>query len=312
MSKINASWGKWATTFDTDNTLGEVVAWDVSVQGVPYEAVKQSLTVAGLDPALAIEIPPARALKRAVSKMRRERIISEVEDTPGRIVFQFGHVEKADAGSEDKFQVQHDYKREGRVVLDKKTGDLDGDDPEMAQTIAQALDYETKTRKTSDVTSVAHKVFRKNADLFQLRRSGGCYFVPACHAGVVDAVQKFLNGVGTGLRRYPVAKGHLTGDASVRDAVKEGIQSMLTDHATAITNFSAATRDGTMQSVLEDIKATKFKIDAYAAYLGEESKALKKKARDAEKMWAQKVQEFLGDEESTEQEPEAAEVAVPA
>lgn len=77
MDKISQKWGCWETSFDADNKLGEVVVMDVSVPSVQYERVVASLKDAGLPEELARPMVPASALRRAVSKMRREHIVTD-------------------------------------------------------------------------------------------------------------------------------------------------------------------------------------------------------------------------------------------
>lgn len=296
--RMKSKWGAWETTFDADNLLGEVVAWDTRGLVVPQAQVAQALTDAGLDPKLCRSIPPPKALRRAVSQLRRTKVVGEVEDTEERLVFQFSRTSKQTltAGQLPWATLAGDslsYEGEGRVVLDKETGDLDGDNRELVQLVSQLLDEATVTRKTSDVTSIAHRVFKAHADLFAIRQAGGCYFVPARHAGVVDAVAKFLSGCGAQMRRYPVAKGHLTGDNSVRDAIRDGIQGMIDDHLKAVASFGPETRDKTMSKELDAIKLTRFKIDAYLEYLGEETEALRQEVVKADEAWRTKVEAIL-------------------
>lgn len=314
--RINAKWGAWETTFDADNCAGEVVAWDTRGLVVPQSVVVASLGAASLDPKLCRDISSPKALRRAVSKLRQTKIVGEVEDTDERLVFQFSKTAKQTLtpGQLPWATLAGDsltYEGEGRVVLDKRTGDLDGDNPQLVQMVGTMLDTAMATRKTSDITSIANRIFKAYADLFCIRAAGGCYFVPARHAGVVDAVEKFLQGCGAQLRRYPIAKGHLTGDNSVRDAVRDGIQGMIDDHLAAVANFGPQTKDRTMTKELDSIKLTRFKIDAYLEYLGEEVEGLKQKAAQADEAWRAKVESILDERIDEETKPEY-EVTLPS
>ncbi len=296
MEKILAKWGQWKTEFDTKNALGEIIVFDAHGVKCPTPQVRQSLTDAGFDAKLCRDLSSSGALRRAVRELRRSKVVGEIEDTEDRLVFQFSRADKKELSESSAWAtvgVSHQilsYEGEGRVVLDKESGDLDGDNRELVATVAALLDQAHATRKTTDVTSIANRLFRTNADLFQLKRTGGAYFVPIQHAGVVDAVQKFLKGVGVELTRYPIAKGQMTGDMTVRDTIRDGLAALIEDHAKAIGRFSEATREGTAKKVLDQINLSKFKIDAYVSYLGQETVALKAKADEAERLWEQAVE----------------------
>lgn len=296
---IKTKWGTWTTECDADKLMGEVVAQDARGIMVPQGQVRKALEDAGLDPKLCRDIATPKALRRAVQKLRQTKIVGEVEDTEDRLVFQFSRATKQTVANGSLPWATIDgeglsYEGEGRVVLDKHTGDLDGDNKEMVQQVAQMLDEALATRKTQDVTSIAHKIFKQHADLFPIKAAGGAYFVPARHLGLVDAVEKFLAGVGVKLARYPIAKGYVTGDTTVRDAIDSGITAMVEDHLASIDRFSPATRDSTMDAEIEGIKLTRFKIECYIEYLTEDVvERLRKQAALADAKWQAKVEAIL-------------------
>ena len=298
MAAVGSKWGKWSTEFDTSNLLGEVVAWDVSLKGseIPLAQVREALDKAGLDQSLVREIPVSDAMRRAVRAVAGDRVVSLVEDTPVSLVYQFT-VEVKDAQHQELWATKPGavlkYQGLGRVSLDKKTGDLDGDDAGLVKQVADGIDFCLNHRSTSDITGLAHRLFKANADVFPLRRQGGCYFVPVIHVGVIDAVQKFLEGCGCTLPRYPVAAGKLTGDSSVRDAIKDGLLAMVESHKQQIASFNGSTRDKTMKAQLDEIKLTQFKIEAYSEYLAQHADQLRKEAEESERLWAEKVEAII-------------------
>jgi hypothetical protein len=124
------------------------------------------------------------------------------------------------------------------------------------------------------VTRIVQKLFEKQADLFPIRPQGGAYFVPAAHAPFVEKVQGFLGRVGGRLLRFPVPAGVPEGERSVRRAVADGLAGLVAEHRAAVAQFGGDTRADTLERAAAHIRSTRFKVEAYAAYLAEEKAAL--------------------------------------
>jgi len=160
------------------------------------------------------------------------------------------------------------------LTLDKVSGKVSGDLPGLETLAQEALDECIAVRNGSDVTRVIQRLFERNADLFPIREHGGCYFAPAEHSSFVDRIDRMVKSLNGNLRRFPVPKGTPHGDRSVCEAVTSGIASLIEDHLHAIETFGGDTRPHTIERAAEHIRQTRFKVESYAAYLGEEKSRL--------------------------------------
>ena len=76
-----------------------------------------------------------------------------------------------------------------------------------------------------------------------------------------------------------VPKGAVTPDPlalSVKEAVASGLETLITEHETAIASFGEDTRSDTLTRTAERIRMTRHKVEAYACYLAEEKSRLEK------------------------------------
>ena len=226
---------------------------------VTHPALLAALKDAGLDESVARELAPKHAFTRACKKLCDRRIIRQVAEDEAAVTFQFTQ-ESRDG---DRF----DYQLETMLTLDKRTGRVTCDLPGLATLAQEELDRATDARSGADVTRVIQKLFDRHADLFPIRPQGGCYFTPIRHAGFVDRVQAMLGRLNGQILRFPVPAGTAEGDRSVKDAVAAGLTALIDDHRRAVAQFGADTREDTLTRAAERIRATQFKVAAYAEYL---------------------------------------------
>ena len=153
--------------------------------------------------------------------------------------------------------------------------------PGLATAAQEELDRCVAARTGGDVTRVVQRLFDRHADLFPVRPQGGCYFVPAGHAAFVDRVQAFLGRVNGRVGRFPVPAGTPEGDRSVRRAVADGLAALVAEHRAAVAAFDADTRPDTVERAAARIKAARYKVECYAAYLAGEKANLDRGLADA-------------------------------
>jgi len=264
--------------------LGEVITWSCSGVRVRHADLIAALRSCGLDESAAREIAPRHAFTRACKKLSERRIIRQVGEDAARITFQFTSEEREG----DRFR----YDLEAVLTLEKATGKVSCDLEGLATLAQEALDDCTEARGGADVTRVIQKLFERNADLFPIREFGGVYFVPSEHAPFLDRVDRFVRRLNGGMRRFPVPAGTPHGDRSVREAVAAGIEALVAEHAAAVESFGSDTRAGTVERAAERIKLTRFKVEAYAAYLGEERDRLDRDLNAASRRLRQRVEEM--------------------
>jgi hypothetical protein len=242
--------------------LGEVISWTCSGVAVTHPALVDALTTAGLDPAVARELAPRHAFTRACKRLSDARIIRRVAEDDATLTFQFTQ----ETRSSDRIE----YTLETMLALDKQTGKVTCPLPGLAAAAQEELDRAVTARTGADVTRVVQKLFERHADLFPVRPQGGVYFVPDRHVGFVEQVQALLGRLGGQVLRFPVPAGTPEGDRSVKDAVAAGLAALIQEHRQAIAAFGSDTRDGTLDRAADRVRATQFKVQAYAEYLLDE------------------------------------------
>jgi len=264
--------------------LGEIVTWTCAGVTVPLPALVEALRAAGLDESVARELAPRHAFARACKRLSDRRIIRPVAETESAIRFQF----TAETRREDRI----DYALETMLELDKKSGRVACDLPGLATLAQEELDRCIGVRGGADVTRVLMKLFERRADLFAIRPAGGCYFVPAAHAAFTDQAQAFLSRLNGQMLRFPVPRGTAHGDRSVKEAVAAGLSALVAEHAAAVEAFGADTRPDTIERAAARIRATQFKVQAYAEYLHDEKAKLDRAVAAAQQRLRARVAEI--------------------
>jgi hypothetical protein len=242
--------------------LGEVISWTCSGVTVTHPALLAALRDAGLDENVARELAAKHAFTRACRKLCDRRIIRQVAEDESCVKFQFTQ--------ESRDGDRYEYALETMLTLDKKTGTVTCNLPGLATLAQEELDRATDARTGSDVTRVIQKLFDRHADLFPVRPQGGRYFTPIRHTTFVDKVQAMLGRLNGQILRFPVPAGTAEGDRSVKDAVAAGLAALIDEHRRAVAQFGEDIREDTLKRAAEKIRATQFKIAAYAEYLLDE------------------------------------------
>jgi hypothetical protein len=267
--------------------LGEVIAWGCPGVKARHKDLVSALREAGLDEGAARELAPRHAFARACRQLSERRIIRQVGEDARFIRFQFTS-EQLQGG---RFR----YELEAVLSLEKATGAVSCDLPQLAALAQARLDDCLSCRNGGDVTRMLQRLFERNADLFPIREKGGCYFVPQEHSAFLDKVDRFVTGLGGALRRFPVPAGTAQGDRSVKEAVASGIASLIEEHRAAVAAFGSDTREATLARAAERIRLVRHKVSCYAAYLQGERDRLERDLHDAAKELREKV-ERLGAE----------------
>ena len=267
--------------------LGEVITWSCSGTAVRHPDLVAALGAAGLDAGVARELAPRHAFTRACRRLSDRRVIRAVAEDAASVTFQF----TAESRAGDAYE----YTLETRLKLDKKSGGVTCDLPGLATLAQDELDRCVAARTGADVTRVVQKLFDRHADLFPVRDKGGCYFVPAEHTAFVDRVQGFLGRLNGRVARFPVPAGTVEGDRSVQDAVAAGLAAVIADYRHAVAGFAADTRPSTVAKAAEKIRTTKFKVEAYAAYLADGRDRLERDLAEAQAELRAKVDALAAD-----------------
>lgn len=281
MTAAPAANGKPKTKHDTQangfpvahgELLGEIVCWDAFSLKIGYQHLKDALTNAGLDAAVAREMLPRHAFSRACTKLKDQRIIRQVDEDDSVIRFQF----TAEAREAGGFR----YDKEATLTLTKEDGTIACDSDELAAAARAELSNAMDVRTASDVTRIVQRLFEDKRqigrDLIPLKRGGGFYFVRKEQAAFVDQIQAFVRGVGADMNRFPIAAGTPEGNASVKEAVAAKMDSLIGDFAKTVDEFdpSAGTKDHVLQAYVDRVTLLKHKVESYASYLEDEKARL--------------------------------------
>jgi len=262
--------------------LGEIITWSCSGVKVRHIDLVNALRENDLDEGVARELAPRYAFSRACKKLSDARIIRKVAEDEDTIQFQFTSERKED----ERFV----YELETLLTLEKASGKVTCALPGLATLAQEELDRCLEARTGSDITKVVQRLFERKADLFPIREQGGAYFVPREHTGYTDLVQTFLGKINGKMSRFPVPAGTPEGDRSVKESVAAGIAALIKDHEEAISSFGEDTRESTLERAAERIKQTRFKVEAYSAYLAEEKGRLEKDLAIASAKLREKVE----------------------
>jgi hypothetical protein len=275
--------------------LGEVITWSCSGVAVRHADLVAALRGAGLDESVARELAPRNAFARACKRLSERRVIRQLSESAAVIMFQFTR----ESREEGRFA----YELEALLTLDKQTGEVSCDRPELAER-AQALLAEClEARGGADVTRLIQRLFEREADLFPIRDRGGCYFCPAEHAGFLDRVDRLVSSLGGRLGRFPVPAGTPHGDRSVKEAVAAGLGALVAEHAQAVEALGEDCRPDTLERAAERIKRTRFKLEAYGELLAEERARLERELALARARLRLKVEGLAAPREAAAEAP---------
>lgn len=251
--------------------LGQVVTWSTTGCRVRYSQLVQALRSNDLDESAA-PVPHHRsAFIRACWRVRpRAHLLDRIADTPEVLAYQLsaGQVEQAENAAGHKC----DYRYETVIALKK------GGIPEVACDLPEVkAQVEAEMQRCMEEVSVAYltrtvqRLFDRNADLFPIREQGGAYFVPERFADFLERIDRVVTSLVGRVRRLPVPEGTGYGARSVREVVGSGIAALIDDHRRAVEGFGEDPRPEALERQAEAIRVTRFKIETYLEYLGEEA-----------------------------------------
>lgn len=266
-------------------TFGEIISWQVRGISIQHLDLIASLDKAGLDSHVARELAPRNAFLRACSKLARDRLIRKVSEDPGVVVFQF----TKEIPSGEKL----DYRMETLLRLDKHSGGITCDHPELEALAKLEFDRCLESRTSMDVSRIVQRIFERHGDLFAIRECGGVYFVPKLHHGLTDRVEKFLSGLGGSLLRFPVPKGSPRGDAAIQQTVTHGLELLVAEHLKAIEHLGLDTRPETLERAEAKIQTTRLKIAGYSEFLNQKRENLERSLEHASEILRERLDQAI-------------------
>lgn len=239
--------------------LGHIVSWRVP-QEVSLQTLRDALTAAKLDPALAADMEPRNALARALRDMSDGRVIRRLKREGDRLNFQFTR-EYLETNT-------YHYDFETTVTLDLPSGLVSCPIEELAQLARELMTAHRAKRLTSDLTRIMHSIYNAHsADLIPIRDAGGAYFVPQEHADLVDASRVLLAAIGGKLRSFAVRLGSSDTAESVADSLSGYLIELIADFKHTCEKVDADTRSDVVTRRQERIIELRRKLECYRGLL---------------------------------------------
>jgi hypothetical protein len=266
----------------TTELLGQIVTWDTKGNDIPVAKIRTALIAAGL-PDVAGDLNNRSAFSRATKHLKENRSIDKVKETKdGKVIFQLTRKDVINDAVQFLYETQ--------VTLDTATGDILCDDSFIESEARRMFAHAMQVRSASDITRVVQKLFKDNADLFPVNPSKGvAYFVPDKFKDFTAQIATFLNDVGGCVWQFPVPKGTVEGNKSVKEAVASGLRAVLDELNECVESWDDTTRTQTMTRGIKRWQEIKHKAECYAEYLSSEQAELLKQIDAAKAKLVEKV-----------------------
>lgn len=239
--------------------LGWIVSWSVPKE-ITLEKLRDSLTAAGLDPALALDMRNEHALRRALRDMNDHRVIRKLRREGTSVYFQFTH----------EYLTEHraEYVREAELCLDTVTGNITADDSTIADVARTLLAEHLSKRLTSDLTRIVQRIYSAaKADLIPIRDEGFVYFVPQAHEDLVTKSRQLLDAIGGKLRSFAVKLGSDETSASVAESMADYFVDLIDSFRDNCKSLNEDTRVDVRARRMGTIGEMRSKLECYRGLL---------------------------------------------
>lgn len=278
--------------------LGTIVSWRVPKE-VTIAELRDGLKTAGIDPAMAADMNPQNALKRALREMKEGRVIRQLRREGDLVWFQFTQ--------EHLGKTEVTYNKEAELSLNTETGAVYCSVLELQQEATRLLEEHKGKRLTSDLTRLVQRVYdEKAADLIPIREQGGAYFVPEMHREVVDKSRTLLSEIGGSLRSFDVRLGSADTSASVAESLNEYLLSMIDDFEKSCEEVTGDSTERVINNRKGSAAEIRQRMECYQGILGAWSDSLKKRLQDSETELLKKIAIKTEDEQPEEPPEEEA------
>ena len=265
--------------------LGYVMTWDVGTGKHDVVKIRESLLKAGLDESMVPNLNLKNAFVRALRALSKNSLIDTVAKDEHCIRFQLTdkHVEGRDYIA---------FERKAIVTLELGSGNVHCVDANVANSAKALLQSAMDLRTGPDISRYIKRLMESYGDMFPLNPSKGVtYFVPIHHADLLGKVESFVTELGGYLPLWPVPIGTERGNASVKVAVENGLESMANDLEVALKEWDETTQDYTKKRMWEKVEKLEFKMRAYSGFLQDRSSVAKDTIAELRNKIQQKIEE---------------------
>ena len=251
-----------------NTTFGSNIWWTIPETSIDRNFAVQVLESNGFDISWIKEPTRRLEVSRAVHSFhdrrsaKNRRIGEKVQDNIDSAVFGILDLER-ESGDEVSF------KQNTTIRLDKMTGVVTASGFH-AETFEKALEEFSGKITDDDIRMFLRRVI-SNAYGVAKRPTGGIYFVPTNHIGVVERAQAVLVGLNSSAHMYMerVMDG-VQERANVWDSVQLDVSTKLTEAVAAIGRIDR--RVSAVESQSEKIDEAQELMEVYKGLLGEEAK----------------------------------------
>lgn len=253
--------------------LGEIVSYSMDENRGhknSYVDVINALQQNGLDHNVAKPFTNAKAFTRACSKLKKDRVIDILGYNDKEVLFQIS--KKATTEDADEGGVEVEYKKENKLLLEKDTGVIHCKNTALKEKAEKLLAEAMEARTTGDVNNMLDKLYSAQSDRFPV--GVGVYFVPSMYTDFNEKVAGFMKDLGRKLLRFPIPKGDSIGDRSVYEVVSNHINNLITDMKGAVNAWNVATRQNSIDSLVNRMNETTIKAESYLTILGDHTEEI--------------------------------------
>ena len=262
--------------------LGEIVTWK-SPKRVAVTDLHRAMEASGIDKKFLQHMLPKSAFSRACRKLVDNRVIEKTNESEVDIEFQFTQKHLDQLGGRIEYQF------ETKVKIDKQTGTVECNDPELKVMIERLLRDELGHRVSIDVTRMVQKVIEESGDIFPLRERGGVYLVPDAYRETIDKIDNMFERIGGSMNRYSVDYDGGRNEKGAADAIFGKLSGMVDEFNEYVEEFDGKMtekRNIKMTSKLNNIQ-TKFEL--YRVLLLDKAEELKSLLSDSHVKLEQKI-----------------------
>lgn len=167
------------------------ISWDLVVTGAGYkvEEVQDAIKEIGLpEEARDIRSRSAiiRAIKAAATKLKTVEVLNDDKD---KMMFQITRIEKED---HTKYGKIAKYILDNVITFDKQSCDISCENPRVKTFVEEKFLYAKDYYRTTDITRILLRMFKKHAEIVSLRKAGGSYMVPGQFREYVEKIAQFI------------------------------------------------------------------------------------------------------------------------
>lgn len=263
--------------------VGSIIAW-TTPESLNKVIFREALKSCDLDVKLAGSLKLKTAFTRACNTLKDKRIIRKVNETDNVISFQFT--------KEEHIGPEWEYTKETYIDLDKDTGRVSHSGEKEFDDTRDQLQIQVEKYLgiylSSDMSRTIDRIIRSQGDLFPLKKHSSIYFVPEKYNDIIENIKKLLNIIKGDLIQVSIYNDP-NSKLTICEAVTKGLEEVISEYEKDVDEFDISTKDFMVERMIEKLKVSKFKLDAYDTLLLENRKILETRLNELQDKLKSKV-----------------------